>query len=182
MLTNLFTWILVGLGALFNQFCLEVGRPRGPKTLKNQKHVQHFAISTNLPTRGHMIEFLINLALNLAPKTHHKSTQEPPKINTKSIKNNVQHMIRFSSIFIDFGGVLGSNMASTCVQLGAQEASKLNKNRSKNGSYLGHCFWLIFDCSWEALGWIFGGFWVPSWGPSWLKNRSYGLLLASWPK
>ena len=32
-----------------------------------------------------MIDFLVNLALNLAPKTHQKSTQEAPKIYKKGI-------------------------------------------------------------------------------------------------
>ena len=45
-----------------------------------------------------MIDFLVNLALNLALKIHQKSTQEAPKINKKSIKNNIQDMIPF---FID---------------------------------------------------------------------------------
>ena len=45
------------------------------------------------------IDFLFNFTLNLAPKIHQKSTQEAPKINKKSIKNNVQDMIPF---FIDF--------------------------------------------------------------------------------
>ena len=34
----------------------------------------------------------------------------------------------------------------------------------------------------EPLGSIFAGLWASSWEPSWPKNRSYGLLLASWPK
>ena len=45
------------------------------------------------------IDFLINIALNLASKIHQKSTQEAPKINKNSITNNIQHMIPF---FIDF--------------------------------------------------------------------------------
>ena len=45
------------------------------------------------------IDFLDNLALNLAFKSNQKSTQEAPKINKKSIKNNVQDMI---PVFLDF--------------------------------------------------------------------------------
>ena len=30
-----------------------------------------------------MIDFLVNLAPNLSPKTYQKSTQEPPKIDKK---------------------------------------------------------------------------------------------------
>ena len=44
------------------------------------------------------INFLLNLAVDLALKIHQKSTQEAPKINKKSIKNNVQDMNPF---FID---------------------------------------------------------------------------------
>ena len=68
-----------------------------------------------------------------------------------------------------------TNMASTCIQLGSQEASKIHKNRFKNGLYLGHDFRLNFYWFWEDVGWIFGGFWVPNWEANWLKTRSYGL-------
>ena len=37
----------------------------------------------NLPTRGHMIDFLFNLAFNMSPKTFEKSTQEASKIDQK---------------------------------------------------------------------------------------------------
>ena len=36
-----------------------------------------------LPTRGHMIDFLVNLAPNLRPKTNQKLIQEVPKIDKK---------------------------------------------------------------------------------------------------
>ena len=38
------------------------------------------------------LNFLVNLALNLALKIHQKSTQEAPKINKISIKNNIQEI------------------------------------------------------------------------------------------
>ena len=82
------------------------------------------------------------------------------------------------SLFWGFGGQHGPNMVPT----GPREASKIEKNILEKGSYVGRCFWLIFYWFWQPLGWIFGGFWMLSWEPSWLKNRSYGLLLASWPK
>ena len=90
---------MIGLGTLFIEFCFEVGRPGDQKTLIFLMFLSFFAISANLPTRSHMIYFLVNLAFNLALKIHQKSTQEPPKIYKKSIKNNIQDMIPF---FIDF--------------------------------------------------------------------------------
>ena len=89
---------MIGLGTLFIEFCFEVGRPGNQKTLIFFRFFSFFAISANLPKRGHMIDFLFNLDLNLAPKTHQKSTQDAPKINKNSITNNIQHMISF---FID---------------------------------------------------------------------------------
>ena len=78
---HFFAWFLIALGTFFGQFCFEVGRLRGPKTLKNPRFLKVFAISANLPTGGCMIEFLVNLALNLRPKTLQKSTQEASKID-----------------------------------------------------------------------------------------------------
>ena len=74
----------MAVGTGFGRFCFEVGRPRDQKTLKNYRFFFHiFAISANLPTRGHIIDFLVNLALNLRPKTLTKSTQEASKIDKK---------------------------------------------------------------------------------------------------
>ena len=86
---NFFPWFLLGLGTLFCQFCFEVGGPRGQKTLKtNCFFFNIFAISANLPTRGHMIDFLANLALNLAPK-----------IQQKMIKMLTKFLLHFSSLW-----------------------------------------------------------------------------------
>ena len=74
-----------------------------------------------MPTRGHMIDCLVNLALNLGPKIHQKSTQEHPKIDPKSIKKHGQDMIRF---LIVFWSILDPNLAPRSLpdpQLGAQE-------------------------------------------------------------
>ena len=68
-----------------------------------------------------MIDFLVNLALNLGPKIHQKSTQDRPKIDQKSIKKHGQDMIRF---LIDFWSILEPNLAPRSPpdpQLGAQE-------------------------------------------------------------
>ena len=58
-----------------------------------------------------MIDFWINLALNLAPKTHQKSTQEAPKTGKKGIENLMQVGLEFrpllGQILVDFGAKLG---------------------------------------------------------------------------
>ena len=59
-----------------------------------------------------MIDFLVNLALNLAPKIHHKPSQEAPKINKKLIKINVQDMIPFFIDFSRFGMPLGPQVGT----------------------------------------------------------------------
>ena len=72
---------LIGLGKLFDQFCLDVGRPRDPKTIKNlRRFFWIVAILANLLTRGHMIDFLVNLALNMRP-------QNPPKFEPRGFQN-----------------------------------------------------------------------------------------------
>ena len=48
------------------------------------------AISDNLPTRGHVIDFLANLVLNSRPNTFQKSIQNASKINQIQIKNVIQ--------------------------------------------------------------------------------------------
>ena len=47
-----------------------------------------------------MIDFLVNLALNLAPTTHQKSNQEAPKID----KKDIEHMMQ---VALAFGPLLG---------------------------------------------------------------------------
>ena len=92
-----------------------------------------FAISANLPTRSHMIDFLVNLALNLALKIHQKSTQEAPKINKKSIKNNVQDVFPFLIIFSWFWRPLGPQVGSHVEAMLATKPSKkrLRKQHKK---------------------------------------------------
>ena len=73
-----------------------------------------FAISANLPTRGHMIDFLVNLALNLRPKTHQKWCQEAFKISKNGIENMMQVGLAFGAllarILVDFGAKLGGKL------------------------------------------------------------------------
>ena len=47
-----------------------------------------------LPTRGHMIDFLVNLAPNLNPKTHQKSNQEAPKIDKEGYSKHDASWLR----------------------------------------------------------------------------------------
>ena len=79
---------LIDFGRLLDRiwvgFGCQVGRPRHQKSIKSVElsaNLGFLAISDILPTRGHMIDFLANLAFNLAPKTHPNSIQEPSKIN-----------------------------------------------------------------------------------------------------
>ena len=83
----------------FANLCLEVGRPRDQKTLIIQRLFWIFvAISANWSTRDHMIDFLVNSALNLRPNTHQNSTQEAPKIN----QHNQKQCLRYDCFLIDF--------------------------------------------------------------------------------
>ena len=68
---------------VFGQFGFEVGRPRDQKTLKNKWFLSLFAFSTNLPTRGHLINLLASLASNLVqnlPKYLPRCLQHRSKI------------------------------------------------------------------------------------------------------
>ena len=93
-----------------------------------------FAIAANVPTRGHMIDFLVNLALNLALKIHQKSTQEAPKIYKKSIKNNIQDMIPTLIDFSRFWRLLGPQvgpMLRPCWPPNPQKSTLENKAKKK---------------------------------------------------
>ena len=72
------------------------------------------------------IDFLVNLALNLALKIHQKSTQEGPKIYKK------KHMLDvvFDYFFIDFGSLLGGFL----VDFGCQIEGQVNKKMRLTGS------------------------------------------------
>ena len=74
-------------GIVFFPILLRSWTAKGPKkpfqSVELSANLLFFVISANLPTRGHMIDFLVNLAPNLAPKTHQKSTQQAPKIDEK---------------------------------------------------------------------------------------------------
>ena len=83
------------------------------------------------------------------------------------------------------GTLIFQILVPTWVQLACQLGAKIHPNPCQEGSKyqanLHHIFDTLFDRFWVPFGLNFGRFWVPSWRPSWPNNRSYGLLLASWP-
>ena len=85
-----------------------------------------FAISANLPTRGHMIDFLVNLVPNLNPKTHQKSTQEAPKIDKKGYSKH-------DASWLGIWNPLGTNLGGFWVQVGRQVGAKLAPKSEKIG-------------------------------------------------
>ena len=74
-----------------------------------------------------MIDFLVNLAPNLRPKTHQKSTQEAPKIDKKGYS---KHDASWLGIWSPLGTVFGGFWA----QLGSQDGPKLAPKSGKLGS------------------------------------------------
>ena len=90
-----------------------------------------------------MIDFLVNLAFNLGPKTHQKSTKEAPKIDKKGIENMMQDALEFGPllgrILVDFGVKLGGKLDPSWFQnpekKGAKRMSKkCHKNSSKKST------------------------------------------------
>ena len=88
-----------------------------------------FAISGNLPTRSHMIDFLVNLVPNLAPKTHQKSTQEAPKIDKQGYS---KHDASWLGIWIPLGTDLGGFGRQVGRQVGPKLAPKSGKLESQD--------------------------------------------------
>ena len=68
-----------------------------------------------------MIDFLVKLALNLAPKTHQKSTQEVPKIDKKGIENMMQVGLEFGPLLgrflVDFGAKLEPSWSQVGIKI-----------------------------------------------------------------
>ena len=123
-----FASFLIGLGTLFGRFCFEVGRPRDQKVLENLKIFSIFAISANLPTRGPMINFLVNLAPKLENKTHPKSTQEASKIDQKGHRKEDASWPRIwtplGTILEDFEANLGGKLVPSWDQNRKNEGPK----------------------------------------------------------
>ena len=80
-----------------------------------------------------MIDFLVNLAPNLSPKTHQKSTQEAPKTFKKGIQDMMQVGLESGTllgrIWVDFGSKLGGNLEPSCHQ---NPKKKVTEKSSKN--------------------------------------------------
>ena len=80
MLT-IFCLIFDRLGEAFLSMLLRGWKAEGPKSIEKLFFFSIFALWGNWPTRSHMIDFSVNLVLNLRPQTHQNSTQEAPKID-----------------------------------------------------------------------------------------------------
>ena len=119
-----------------------------------------FATSANLPTKGHMIDFL-----STWPSTWHwKSTKNPPKRLPKSRKiykkrDHILYVV-FDWFFIDFGSLLGGFLVDFQCQVEGQvdkksiiwpvvgklaEVAKMPQNYCKN-----QYFWLSRPSNFEA--------------------------------
>ena len=85
-----------------------------------------FAISANLPTRGHIIDFLVNLALNLRPKTLTKSSQEASKIDQKGHRKQDASWL---GIWRPLGTIFGPFWLQVGRQVEAKLAPKSEKTR-----------------------------------------------------
>ena len=76
-----------------------------------------------------MIDFLVNLAPNLRPKTHQKSTQEAPKIDKKGIENIMQVGLEIEPLLerflLDLGAKMGVNLDPRWLQNRLKRASKI---------------------------------------------------------
>ena len=121
---------MIGLGSFSCQFGFEVGRPRDQKTIKSVElsaNLVFFAMSAILPTRGHMIDFLANLAFNLAPKTHQNSIQEASKIDQKGYR-------KYDASWLGIWTPLGTDLGGFWRQVGWQVGPKLAPKSGKLGS------------------------------------------------
>ena len=67
-----------------------------------------------------MIDFLVNLALNLGPKIHQKATQEGTKIDEKGYLKYDASWLRIwnplGTILVDFGSNLGGKLGPSSLQ------------------------------------------------------------------
>ena len=86
-----------------------------------------FAISTNLPGRGHMIDLLANLAFNLKPKAFQKPTQDVPKSMKKGTENLMQVVLILDPSWDDSLWIFGA-------KLGGKLDPSWHQNLEKKGS------------------------------------------------
>ena len=73
-----------------------------------------------------MIDFLVNLAPNLAPKTHQKSTQEAPKIDKKEYSKH-------DASWLGIWRPLGTDLGGFWVQVGRQVGTRMAPKSEKLG-------------------------------------------------
>ena len=119
-----FWWVW---GRFFVNFASKLDGRGTKKLWKTLSFFKVFAILANLPTRGHMIDFLVNLAPNLSPKTHQKSTQEAPKINKKRHR-------KYDASWLGIWNPLGTILGGFWLQVGRQVGAKLAPKCEKWGS------------------------------------------------
>ena len=74
-----------------------------------------------------MIDFLVNLAFNLAPKTYQTSTQEASKIDQEGYR-------RYDASWLGIWTPLGTDFGGFWRQVGRQVGSKLAPKSGKLGS------------------------------------------------
>ena len=85
-------------------------------------------MSAILPRRSHIIDFLVNLAFNLAPKTYQNSTQEASKIDQKGYR---KYDASWLGIWTPLGTDLGGFWRQVGWQVGPKLAPKSEKRRSQ---------------------------------------------------
>ena len=147
------------LDRFWSHLGLQVGRPSVPKSCKNLQFFKIFGFLAILPTRGHMIHFLANLALNMRLKTLQNSTQDASKIDQKSIPTSIKILIK---ILIGFWSNFGPTWP--------QKPPKMEPGGAGNSSRFG---------AWMGLGGLLGAlgaqdlprgdFWTQR-GPTWPQH------------
>jgi len=96
------------------------------KLYKNHRFFILFAISANLSTRGYMIDFWVNLAFNLRPKTLQNSTPEASKIDQKGCSKHDASWLRNWS-------PLGTILGGFWCQVGGKLDPSWHQNLKKGG-------------------------------------------------
>ena len=107
-----------------------------------------------------MIDFLVNLALNLRPKTHQKWCQEAFKILKNAIKNVMQVGMAFGTllerILVDFMAKLGSKLEPSWPHWRSYPVLSYIILPYLTSSYL--------TLSYLILPWLSWKFWPQGWG------------------
>ena len=98
-------------------------------------------MSAILPTRSHIIDFFVNLAFNLAPKTYQNSTQEASKIDQKRYQRyDTSWLGIWTPLGTDLGGFgrhvdrqVGPKLAPKSEKLGSQDSVKKIIEKRRRG-------------------------------------------------